>query len=194
MGRPTVNSSSGFSSAATSSSVGRARTSHVQSIEAERSKVQPCRAGTMNRGVEAASILEFPPHNQLRNVADLVHDHLHNAHGIARFPHADNPESRLGGEGDERGNLLKLFRRKEERRTNFLLALELRVVRCSVNPIRTAAQLQTAMDDRFRHSRQSEQHITRSPGWINTAVDAVERKILVPTRRRGELLPSFHLL
>src|SRR3982074_2807691 len=151
MGRPKMNSSSGFSSAATSSSVCRARTSHVPLREAERSKVQPCRAGTMNRGVEAASILEFPPHNQLRNVIGFAHNHLHDPHRVARFSHAHNPESRLGGEGDERGNLLKLFRRKPELRTNFLLALELRVVRCSVNPVRTAAQLQKAIDYRFRH-------------------------------------------
>src|ERR1700704_5298888 len=125
MGRPKMNSSSGFSSAATSSSVGRARTSHVPLREAERSKTQPCRAGTMNRGVEAASILEFPPHNQLRNVADLVHDHLHNAHGIARFPHADDTKRRVL-ESNQASQLLKLFRRKAQRRANVLDILELR--------------------------------------------------------------------
>src|SRR5438270_6552250 len=104
------------------------RTSQLPLLSTERSKFQPCAPGSRKTDLGAGvSILQLPPGNQLRAIADFSNHHLHRALDVGRLPDANNSEY-LILKSDIGRELLKLFLRQSQCGTNFFQALELRVV------------------------------------------------------------------
>src|SRR6266404_9062648 len=145
-----------------------------------RKKFQPCAVGIIKTGVDVASISKLLPGNQLRNINIVgpANHHLNDSHRLARFSYAHNPKHRVL-ESDNAGQLLKLLRRKAERRAHILQVVEWRIIGGSIDAVASAPHEQKPVDQVLRHPRQGKQHIARSPGEIDWA-GTVESKIFVP--------------
>jgi hypothetical protein len=112
----------------------------------------------MNTDVAAASISKLLPGNQLRPVTNLADHHLDNPLRNARFPNAHHPKDRVpkSHKGEE---LLELLRGQAKRCSNVFQAFELRVIGSSINPIRTASDLQKLVHHPFCQTGQAQQDI-----------------------------------
>src|SRR5882724_1352166 len=153
-GKPSTNSSVAVSSGTASSSVCSLRTFHEPFCSAERRKFQPCAVGIMKIDGIPASILKLLPNEYLRMTNSyylFLHYHLHKARHVARFSGAHDAEDSIGTFEDNW--VLKQRPGLEAEHSKCRLLIQLGVVGCSIDSIRTLAQLQERIDRIVRYTQ-----------------------------------------